>query len=115
MLKLTTNHALSSYKIPVFVDGDNNILDYSKGIKKLRKFKRWSTRELADNLGYSPRTIEGWEQGRIPPLVALKLLQTILSTPRFERTFCSQCGREFGPGASGYSECKSHKKRSLRD
>lgn len=29
--------------------------------------------------------------------------------PRFERTFCSQCGREFGPGDHGYSHCKNHR------
>lgn len=28
---------------------------------------------------------------------------------RFPQTFCSQCGRNFGPGNSGYSHCKDHK------
>lgn len=30
--------------------------------------------------------------------------------PRFENTFCSQCGGEFGPGDSGYSHCADHRK-----
>lgn len=28
--------------------------------------------------------------------------------PRFEKTFCSNCGGEFGPGDSGFSHCFSH-------
>jgi hypothetical protein len=28
--------------------------------------------------------------------------------PKFEKTFCSQCGGEFGPGDSGYSHCVDH-------
>jgi hypothetical protein len=27
---------------------------------------------------------------------------------RFDKTFCSQCGGEFGPANNGYSDCKSH-------
>jgi hypothetical protein len=27
---------------------------------------------------------------------------------RFEQTSCSQCGREFGPGAHGFSHCADH-------
>lgn len=36
------------------------------------------------------------------------------NTPRFNKTYCSQCGQEFGPGDHGYSHCESHKgKRCL--
>lgn len=27
---------------------------------------------------------------------------------RFERTYCAQCGAEFGPGEHGYSHCSDH-------
>lgn len=27
---------------------------------------------------------------------------------RYPQTYCSQCGREFGPGPHGYSHCKDH-------
>lgn len=27
---------------------------------------------------------------------------------RFARTYCSQCGGEFGPGEAGYSRCNDH-------
>jgi hypothetical protein len=30
---------------------------------------------------------------------------------KFENVYCSQCGREFGPGNHGYSHCKDHKNR----
>lgn len=28
--------------------------------------------------------------------------------PRFDKTYCSQCGGEFGPGDSGFSHCQDH-------
>lgn len=28
--------------------------------------------------------------------------------PKFENTYCSQCGAEFGPGDHGYSHCSDH-------
>ena len=31
---------------------------------------------------------------------------------KFEKTYCSQCGAEFGPGDSGYSHCKDHRARA---
>jgi hypothetical protein len=35
---------------------------------------------------------------------------------KFEKTYCSQCGREFGPGDHGYSDCRSHgDRREERD
>lgn len=30
--------------------------------------------------------------------------------PRFENTYCSQCGGEFGPGNHGFSHCADHRK-----
>jgi hypothetical protein len=29
-------------------------------------------------------------------------------TPKFQETFCSQCGRAFGAGDSGFSHCDQH-------
>ncbi len=29
-------------------------------------------------------------------------------TSRYENTFCSNCGREFGPGDHGFSHCENH-------
>lgn len=30
---------------------------------------------------------------------------------KYEKTFCSQCGGEFGPGEHGFSSCADHMKR----
>jgi hypothetical protein len=30
------------------------------------------------------------------------------AAPRFESVWCSQCGRQFGPGNSGFSHCADH-------
>lgn len=35
------------------------------------------------------------------------------NVPKFEKTFCSQCGGEFGPGENGYSHCSDHKDAPL--
>ena len=29
-------------------------------------------------------------------------------TPQFDNVSCSQCGRSFGPGDSGFSHCRNH-------
>lgn len=31
---------------------------------------------------------------------------------KFAETFCSQCGKEFGPGTNGYSHCEDHENTS---
>ena len=78
MIRLTASHPASSYGVPVFVDENNNPLDYAPAIKQLRSDKGWSTSYLAEKLGKSRRTIEGWEQGRMPDKTALLLLQHLL-------------------------------------
>lgn len=37
------------------------------------------------------------------------------SAPRFDKTYCSQCGGEFGPGDEGYSHCKDHQREATND
>jgi hypothetical protein len=39
----------------------------------------------------------------------------VRKNPRFDKTYCSQCGGEFGPGNSGYSHCQDHRKPVLHD
>ena len=77
-MKLTTNHIDSNHGMPIFVDDENNPLDYANGIRRLRKLKDWSIKDLADKCGVSPRTVEGWEQGRTPSKSVLLLLQKLL-------------------------------------
>jgi predicted transcriptional regulator len=79
MMRLTTDHPQSSYGIPVFVDGTGEVYDYADGFQRVRHEKGWNTTKLAEILGVSRRTVEGWEQGRMPSKTALLLLQQILS------------------------------------
>lgn len=77
-MKLTTEHSASSYGVPVFLDDCDELVDYAEGLRQLRKEKNWNVKELAGRIGVSPRTIEGWEQGRMPSKSALILLSKIL-------------------------------------
>jgi hypothetical protein len=38
-----------------------------------------------------------------------------LEEARFQNVYCSQCGRGFGPGDSGYSSCKEHEGKGAVD
>ena len=39
-----------------------------------------------------------------------------LIAPRFTLVYCSQCGRDFGPGDSGFSHCEDHAgRRAMRE
>lgn len=40
-----------------------------------------------------------------------------VAAPRFPKTYCSQCGGEFGPGDHGYSHCANHSNaaRAIRE
>ena len=77
-MRLTTDHSASSYGVPVFVDGDGNPMDYADGLRQLRKAKGWSTADLAEQVGVSARTVEGWEQGRMPSKPALIILSKLI-------------------------------------
>lgn len=77
-MKLTTNHSASSYGVPVFLDGDGNPMDYAPALRQLRKDKGWSVSDLADQVGVSARTVEGWEQGRLPSKPALIILSKLI-------------------------------------
>lgn len=37
------------------------------------------------------------------------MLERHVAPPKFAKTYCSQCGGEFGPGDHGYSHCTDHK------
>lgn len=78
-MRLTTDHPSSNHSITVFVDGDNNPLDYADGVKRFRKLKGFKTAaDLAERLGVSTRTVQGWEQGRMPSHIALKFMMELL-------------------------------------
>jgi len=49
-------------------------------IRTLRRRRKWSVQDLADRVGRSERTIEGWEQGRTVPPAALRSIQKLYAT-----------------------------------
>jgi hypothetical protein len=44
----------------------------------------------------------------LTPEEASLLSMNAASPPKFSETSCSQCGRVFGPGNSGFSHCDQH-------
>lgn len=64
---------------PVFVDNNNDTIDYSNAVKALLIAKKWTYQDLANHTGYSKRTAEGWGQDRIPPKPALIIISHLLS------------------------------------
>jgi len=77
-MKITIYHAASSYGHPVILDDDGDLMDYAEGIKLLRSKLKLSTANLANACGVSPRTVEGWEQGRSPSAAALNAMANLM-------------------------------------
>jgi len=50
-------------------------------ISRIRHKHGWSVAALGQLLGLSPRTVEGYEQGRPVPPPVLKLLEKVISRP----------------------------------
>lgn len=77
-MRVTTNHGASSYGQPVILADDGSLLDYAPGIKSIRDKCGLTTQALADLCGVSRRTVEGWEQGRMPTAAALNVMSTLV-------------------------------------
>jgi DNA-binding transcriptional regulator YiaG len=80
-MKITTEHATSSYGIPVILDDNNSPLDYGPGLRAVRARLSLSVEEVAAAVGKSRRTIEDWCQGRSNiPASALNVLKKLLES-----------------------------------
>ena len=76
-MRVTTNHSASSYGQPVILADDGDVMDYAPGIKAVRAKAGFSTQQLADACGVSRRTVEGWEQDRMPTAAALNVMASL--------------------------------------
>jgi len=76
-MTITTNHPSSSYGLPVILDDAGQVMDYAPGIQLIRARLNLSTADLAAKIGVSPRTVEGWEQGRTPSKSAVRLIASL--------------------------------------
>ena len=81
-MKVTIDHPTSSYGFPVILDDDEKPMDYDAGVKAIRKTLDLSVDELGALCGVSGRTVQGWEQGRLPTAAGLNVLGKILRTKR---------------------------------
>lgn len=77
-MTVTTDHPSSSYGIPVILDDAGEVLDYAPGVKAVRARLGLTTAGLAEATGRSRRTVEGWEQGRLPDAAALNVMASLL-------------------------------------
>lgn len=79
-MKITCNHSSSSYGVPVILGDDGDVMDYAPGIKAVRAKLSLSTQDLAERCNVSRRTVEGWEQGRMPDAAALNVMAQLLAS-----------------------------------
>jgi len=55
-------------------------MDYAPRIRLIRQWRDWSCAELAERINVSPRTIEGWEQGRMPSAAGPAAIKHLIDT-----------------------------------
>ncbi len=79
---VTIDHAASSYGVPVILGDDGQLLDYAPGIRSIRDKLGLTARQLGELCGVSERTVNGWEQGRMPETAALNMLGKLLRAQR---------------------------------
>ena len=83
-MQVTTNHASSSYGMPIILDSFGNPVDYAPGIKRVREQLGLTAEQLAAHCGVSTRSVNSWEQGwRLPPAAALNVMASLISAHPF--------------------------------
>ncbi len=78
-MRVTIDHPSSSYGMPVILDDRGRVMDYAPGIKAARGKLGFTAAALADQLGVSERTVNGWEGGRMPTAQALNMIGKLLA------------------------------------
>lgn len=81
-MRVTIDHPASSYGIPVILDDAGAVMDYAPGIKSARAKLSITAAQLGTLCGVSERTVNGWEQGRMPETAALNMLGKLLKAKR---------------------------------
>lgn len=79
-MTITAINPASSYGMPVILDDAGVPMDYADGIRAIRRQCALSTTEFGALCGVSRRTVEGWEQGRMPSAAALNAIARLLMT-----------------------------------
>lgn len=78
-MRITTDHARSSYGVPVILDDNGNVMDYPDGVRAAVARLGWSRQELADRTGRNLRSVERWfHKGNRPDVAVLNVLADAL-------------------------------------
>lgn len=79
-MRVTTDHASSSYGIPVILGDDGKPLDFGPGVRAVRDKLGFTAKQLAGHCGVSVRAVNSWEQGWRPvPAAALNVMSDLLA------------------------------------
>lgn len=78
-MTITTQHARSSYGIPVIIDDRGKLMDYAPGIRLALDKLGWTQKQFAEHTGKTLRMVEYWVGGKTsPPADALNVLRDAL-------------------------------------
>lgn len=77
-MRVTIDHPQSCYGQPVILADDGRVMNFAPGIRAVRYKLGLSAEQLATLCGVSRRTVEGWEQGRVPTTAALNVMGKLL-------------------------------------
>ena len=70
---------------PTFIDEHGKVVAYPYAVRKIRSHLKITAAELGAKIGVSGRTVNGWEQGRIPSFAGLIRLGTMLGAKTVNR------------------------------
>ena len=74
-MRVTTDHAASSFGVPVVLDDRDRVMDYGPGVRAVLERLGWDKHTTAERCNVSVRTVEGWLQGRMPLVSALNVFR----------------------------------------
>ena len=63
---------------PTIIDDKGRPMTYSGGVRLIRRRLNLKTAGLGAHLGVSARTVENWEQGKVPSRAALLLMAALV-------------------------------------
>jgi hypothetical protein len=82
-MKITCHHPASSHGIPVILADDGTVMDYGPGLTAVLKTLRWTRSDFASHCQYkSPRSVEKFWQGVVPPAATLNQLSVAVENSR---------------------------------
>jgi len=76
-MTIITDHNAVKDRCPIVVTDDMRVLNFATGICYIRDRLDLSRAAFAAKIGVSPRTVEGWEQGRTPSNSAVRLIASL--------------------------------------